>query len=122
MTATKTKTKKAWCVYAAELVDAIGRTYASGDGITASTRRLYALADSEAEAEAVKARLESTRLMTRARVPGDQTLYPVLAVDRYEPLDFVGRQDRDQESYGKRYAALCGRLADEAKRNAAGLA
>lgn len=113
-----TKAKKQWCVCASSLQDATGRTYAPGDGITAGSARLYGLADTREEAEALRDRLEGGRLLQRARMPGDGQLYPELEVCEYDPLDFVGRQNRDEYT-GKRYAALCGDLAERAKKNAA---
>lgn len=110
-------TKTAWCVFASGFRDATGRTYAAGDGITRPTRRLYALADSQAEARHRKACFERGALLTRCRRGGDGRLYPELEIGRYDPLDFVGRQHRDDYT-GKRYAQLCGRLADQATENA----
>ena len=114
------KAKKTWCVCASSLVDAVGRTYAPGDGITASSCRLYALADTREQAERIKADLDGSRRMQESRMPGDGKMWPELEVCEYDPLDFVGRQNRDEYT-GKRYAALCGRLAEEATKNAAGL-
>lgn len=114
-----TKTKVQWCVYADTLRDATGRTYAPGDGITRSSRRIYGIADSREEAERTKARLEGGRLLSRARIPGDSNLYPELEVGEYDPMDFVGSQARRQGDWeGKRYPILCRDLAEAAERNA----
>jgi hypothetical protein len=112
--------KRQFCVYASTLINAVGTTYAVGDGITAPSRRLYGLADTRQEAEAIKAKLEAGRHMTRPRIPGDEKMWPELEVDEYDPLNFVGRQNRDDYT-GKRYASLCGQLAETAERNMAAL-
>ncbi len=104
-----------WCVYACTLEDAIGRDMACGDGITASSSRLYAVCDSRAEAEAEMERLNGTRHMTRLRMPGDGRLWPVLEVGPFDPLDFTGRQNRD-EYHGLRLKQLWTRLLEEAAR------
>jgi len=115
-----TKMKAKFCVYASTLVDAIGRTSAPGDGITRSCRRLYALAATRQEAEAALARLNARPSMQKARIPGDPFLKPELEIDEFNPLDFVGRQDRDNYT-GKRYAQLCFDLESLATKNSAGL-
>lgn len=112
--------KYKYCVYASSLTDAAGRDSAPGDGITSPLRRLYGLAATKAEAEQILARLMASKTMNRARIPGDGHSYPELEIDEYDPLDFVGSQDRDNYA-GKRYAALCGELEETAKRNAATL-
>lgn len=114
------KARKQWCVCAATLEDATGRTYAPGDGITAASCRPYGLADTREQAETLRQRLEATKHMQRARIPGDGRMWPVLEVCEYDPLDFVGRQDRDEYT-GKRYAQLCGRLLEQAAKNVAAL-
>ena len=111
--------KKKWCVYTDNFADAIGRTYAPGDGITVSVNQIYAICASKAEAEAVRAAFLRGPLMTRARMPGDGHLYPDLLIDPFEPLDFIGRQRRlyDEPNYRMLYAEL----SEAATRNAATL-
>jgi hypothetical protein len=74
---------KQWCVFTNCLFDAVGRTFAPGDGITRSTRRIYGIVPSEAEARALKARLEAGPALSKVRVPGDPFLCPELDVDEF---------------------------------------
>lgn len=114
------KAKKQFCVCASTLIDSVGRTFAAGDGITSALNRIYAITDTLAEAESAKAQLMRSATFQRPRMPGDGRMVPELEVCPFDPLDFVGRQNRDDYT-GKRYAALCGQLAADAKKNAASL-
>ena len=119
---TATKTKK-YCVYAGTLVSATRTTFAPGDGITRSSRRIYAICETEREALATLATLNRSRVMMKARIPGDATLWPELEVDEFNPLDFVGSQSRRQGDWdGKRRPLLVASLYEQAKANAASLA
>lgn len=91
---------------------------AVGDGITAPSRKPYGFAETEAEAEATKDRLLAGKYMQGPRMPGNGKLYPAFEVEKFNPLDFVGRQNRDEYT-GKRLANLCGDLYAKAKDNAA---
>ena len=109
---------KKWCVYASCQSDATGRDYSFGDGITSSLSRIYAVCDTKAEAEAALERMLQGKHMQRARIPGDGLMWPELTVGVFDPLDFVGRQNRDDYYYGKRLAALRRELSERAESNA----
>ncbi len=111
---------KKYCVYASSGRSSDGRQYAFGDGVTASVRRVYAICETEEMAEAELSRLLGTRLMNRPRMPGDNNIYPDLVVGPFDPLAFVGSQNRD-EYRRKRLAGLVVDLYQRAAANAAGL-
>jgi hypothetical protein len=114
------KSKAKWCVYASSQTDAVGADYAFGDGVTASTCRVYAICDGEDEARRALSRLRASKSMRRTMTPGDGRMRPDLAVAEFDPLDFVGRQNRD-EYHGQRLARLVASLYESAARNAAAL-
>ena len=91
-----------------------GRDAGVGDGMSAPSRLLVSLHETEQAAEEdLAAVVAASRAHTSALVPGGNSRLPMLRSAEYDPLDFVPRQNRD-EYVGQRYAALCGTLADEA--------
>lgn len=109
---TKTSKLPAYCVYQDGWTEHY-RDMGIGDGLTRPNRLLVATCDTEAEAEAIKGKL--ARIAERIPlIPGNGKSRPTFETGSYDPLDFVGSQNRDEYT-GTRYAALCGRLADEAK-------
>jgi len=111
---------KKWCVMASHGEDATRQEYAFGDGITAPSRRLYAICGTKEEAEYACAALYCSKTMTKARMPGDGIIYPHLEVREFDPLDYVGSQNRDQYT-GLRYKNLVRDLHEKAKADAEAL-
>lgn len=110
---------KQWCVYAASATNADGETYAYGDGYKKSTRRLYGLADTREDSEAMLAEFKRGPLLTETRIPGNRQVYPMLEVREYDPLDFVSDQSREAGGYSDaQISALRERLAADAEENA----
>ena len=117
---TKTTRLPSHCVYQHGWDEGY-RDGAVGDGITTPSRLLIATCDSEEEAERLCEEMtRRVRDQVGPLVPGSNKRVPMFSAGEYNPLDYVGRQNRDQESFGKRYASLCGSLiagADERRKS-----
>ena len=116
-TATKSRLPKSrlpkYCVYQHGWTEGY-RDMGVGDGITAPSRLLIATCDTAEEAESLRERIrKASETKTGPLVSGSGNRLPVLASGKFDPLTFVGRQNRDEYD-GKRLAALVGRLYTEA--------
>jgi hypothetical protein len=114
--------KAQWCVYSAGGEDAAGEPYGYGDGYKKSAWRLYGLADTREDAEAMLAEFKRGPLLSEPRIAASRKMYPLLEVREYDPLDFVSDQSREEGGYSDRQiSALCERLATDAIENAKAL-
>ena len=114
--------KAQWCVCSAGGEDAVGRPYGYGDGFKKSAWRLFGLADTREDAEAMLAEFNRGPLLSEPRIAGSRKMYPLLEVREYDPLDFVSDQSREAGGYSERQIlALCERLAADAIQNAKAL-
>lgn len=108
-----------WCVCSAGGEDAAGRPYGYGDGYNKSGWRLYGLADTREDAQAMLDKFKSGPLLSEPRIAGSRKMYPLLEVREYDPLDFVSDQSREAGGYSDRQISeLCERLAADATENA----
>ena len=108
-----------WCVCSAGGEDAAGRPCGYGDGYKKSAWRLYGLANTREDAEAMLAEFKSGPLLSEPRIAGSRKMYPLLEVREYDPLDFVSDQSREAGRYSNRQISeLCERLAADAIENA----
>lgn len=102
------------CVYIVGWEDSARRYAAVGDGITSPSRLLLMVCSSAEEAELrMREILDRCERDIGPRIPGDAKRMPELCAGEFDPLDFVGSQNRDQYT-GKRYANLCADLLSKA--------
>jgi hypothetical protein len=109
------------CVYADALEDALGRISVIGDGVTQPARRIYGLAETAMEACELRAKLLRVMKTRLPLIAGDGRSRPDLDVDRFDPRDFVGSQNRHEHG-GKRHELLLAKLIAMAESNARDLA
>jgi hypothetical protein len=102
-----------WCVYQ-DAWKQWGSDLGIGDGLTAPSRLLVALCDSEEAARAIRDEVAvKNEANTAGLRPGSTARLACLSVGEYDPLEFVGQQARDNYT-GQRFANLCRDLAGDA--------
>jgi hypothetical protein len=109
------------CVYTNTLEDGSGLISDVGNGVTRASRRIYGLAQTAMEACELRAELLRVIKASPPLLAGDGRSRPDLDVDRFDPRDFVGSQDRHEHG-GDKYELLMANLIASAATNARGLA